>query len=157
MGARGSTAAQLVRRAREDSGLSQRVVAERAGVRQPNLAAIESGTRDASAELLGRILAAARMRPSIPLEIFADRIRSLAAAYGLRDVRVFGSTVRGTDDERSDVDLLVAADDDVDYLAIAAFRAEAEAVLGFAVDVVIDDEASDDAALRAIRAEARPL
>lgn len=151
-----SSAAQLIRRAREDSGLSQRDVATRAGVQQPNLAAIESGTREPSAELLSRILKASHLRPSIPLELFADRIRTLAATYGLRDVRVFGSTVRGTDDERSDVDLLVAADDHVDYLTLAAFRAEAQKVLGFPVDVVTDEESADDA-LRAIRAEAQPL
>ena len=157
IGADDRGAAALVRRAREDAGLSQRELSERAGLRQPNLAAIESGSREPSADLLDRILTAARLRPSIPLEIHAERLRSLAAAHGFRDVRVFGSTVRGTDDERSDVDLLVGADDDVDYLAVAAFRGAAHDLLGFPVDVVIDDRALDDDVLRAIRGEAVPL
>ncbi len=150
-------AAALVRRAREDAGLSQRALAERAGLRQPNLAAIESGTREPSAELLRRILTAARLRPSIPLEVFAERLRAMGGARGLRNIRVFGSTVRGTDNERSDVDLLVAADDGIDYLALAAFRGEAQDLLGFAVDVVVDGGADDDHVLTAIRAEAVPL
>lgn len=145
----------LIRRAREDIGYSQRDLAAAAGVKQPNLAAIESGSREASPELVARILTAARLRPSIPLELHAARIRELATTYGLHDVRVFGSTVRGTDTERSDVDLLVGADDDVDFLRLAAFRGAAQDILGFPVDAVIDDPRSD--VVRLIRAEAIPL
>lgn len=151
---RDGDAATLVRRAREDAGLSQQALAEKAGLQQSNLAAIESGARGASRELLARILRAARMRPSIPLELFAPRLRGLAAGYGLRDVRVFGSTIRGTDDEASDVDLLVTADETVDFLTLAAFRERAEQLLGFPVDTVVDN---DDEVVRAIRREAQPL
>lgn len=87
--------------------------------------------------------------------MYAGRIRALAARYGLHDVRVFGSTVRGTDTERSDVDLLVGADDDVDFLRLAAFRGAAEDILGFPVDAVIDDPKSD--VVRLIREQAVPL
>lgn len=148
-------AATLIRRVREDAGLSQRVLAELAGLKQPNLAAIESGSREPSPELLDRILKAARVRPSIPLELLAGRIRALASTYGLRDLRVFGSTVRGTDNEQSDVDLLVTADDNVDFLALAAFRGEAQEILGFPVDVIVDDVGND--VIRAIRRQAVPL
>ncbi|NQX27382.1 helix-turn-helix domain-containing protein [Microbacteriaceae bacterium VKM Ac-2854] len=147
--------AALIRRAREDIGYSQRALAEAAGLRQPNLAAIESGSREVSPDLVSRILSAARLRPSIPLEIHAARIRELAESFGLHDVRVFGSTVRGTDTERSDIDLLVRADDDVDFLRLAAFRGAAEDILGFPVDAVIDDPRS--AAVRLIREQAVPL
>jgi len=150
-----ASAAELVRRAREDAGLSQRALAARAGVQQSNLAAIESGARRPGDDLLRRVLAAARLRPSIPLELEAAAVRALAASHGLRDVRVFGSTARGTDDEHSDVDLLVAADTDVDFLRVAAFRSDAQQLLGFPVDVVIDD--SRDATVDAIRAAAVPL
>ncbi|NQX10813.1 helix-turn-helix domain-containing protein [Microbacteriaceae bacterium VKM Ac-2855] len=150
-----SSPADLIRRAREDIGYSQRDLAAAAGMKQPNLAAIESGTREASPELVSRILSAARLRPSIPLELYAESIRDLAASYGLHDVRVFGSTIRGTDTERSDVDLLVGADDDVDFLRLAAFRGAAEDILGFPVDAVIDDPRSD--VVRLIREQAVPL
>jgi predicted nucleotidyltransferase len=147
--------AALVRRAREDIGMSQSALAAAAGLQQSNLAAIETGARRASPELLDRILRAARLRPSLALELLADQVRTLADEHGLRDLRVFGSAVRGTDHERSDVDLLVTADIAVDYLGLAAFRGRAEELLGFPVDVVVDD--SDNDVVLAIRREAVPL
>lgn len=144
--------AALVRLAREDAGLSQRALAELAGVRQPNLAAIESGSREPSAELLDRILTAAKLRPSIALEFSAEEIRGLGLEYGIHDIRVFGSAVRGTDTEWSDVDLLVAADDEVDFLRLAAFRGAVQQLLGFPVDVIVDDPDND--IVRIIAAEA---
>lgn len=149
------SAATLVRRARTDAGLSQRELASLARVNQPNLAAIESGSREPSDELLSRILRAARLRPSIPLELFAARIRALGPRYGVSEIRVFGSAARGTDTERSDVDLLVAATDQVDFLALAAFREEVAEIIGFPVDAIIDDP--DDDIVRLIRREAVPL
>ena len=150
-----TSAAALVRRAREDAGLSQRELARRSGVQQPNLAAIESGARAPSEELLSRILHAAKLRPSIPLELFAAQIRQLGPRFGVSDIRVFGSAARGTDTERSDVDLLVSARDDVDFLTLAAFRDEVSRIIGFPVDAVVDDP--DDDVIRAIRSEAVPL
>lgn len=149
------TQAVLVRRAREDAGLSQRQLAALSGVRQPNLAAIESGARKPGHDVLDRILRAARLRPSIALELKAADIRRIADHAGLHNVRVFGSAVRGTDTEHSDVDLLVDAGTDVDFLALAAFREEVSRLIGFPVDAVVDD--GDDAAVRAIRSEAVPL
>lgn len=147
--------AAVVRRAREDIGMSQSALARASGLQQSNLAAIETGARRAGPELLSRILQAARLRPSLALELLADQVRDLAGEHGLHDVRVFGSTVRGTDHERSDVDLLVTADLAVDYLGLAAFRGRAEELLGFPVDVVVDD--SDNDVVRAIREEAVAL
>lgn len=147
--------AAVIRRAREDIGMSQSALARASGLQQSNLAAIETGARRAGPELLARILQAARLRPSLALELLADQVRDLADEHGLHDVRVFGSTVRGTDHERSDVDLLVTADLAVDYLGLAAFRGRAEELLGFPVDVVVDD--SDNDVVRAIREEAVAL
>ncbi|WP_448006186.1 helix-turn-helix domain-containing protein [Agromyces bauzanensis] len=155
MGASQDSAAALVRRAREDAGMSQRELAHRAQLKQPNLAAIESGAREPSDELLSRILRAAKLRPSIPLELFASRIRALGPRYGVSNIRVFGSAARGTDTERSDVDLLVNAADEVDFLSLAAFRDEASRILGFPVDAIVDDP--EDEVVRVIRREAVPL
>lgn len=155
MTAKGPDAATLVRRAREDAGLSQRALATLSGVRQPNLAAIESGTRIPSDELLSRILRAARLRPSVPLELFAERIRELAPDFGVRDIRVFGSAAAGTDTAESDVDLLVQVDDDVDYLTLAAFRQAVADLIGFSVDAVVDDPR--DPIVAGLRATAVPL
>lgn len=145
----------VVRRAREDIGLSQDALALAAGLRPSDLTAIESGTRRVGPKQLTRILKAARLRPSLALELLADQVRALAAEHGLHDVRVFGSTVRGTDHEHSDIDLLVAADPAVDFLGLAAFRGRAAELLGFPVDVVVDD--CDNEVVRAIRQEAVPL
>jgi predicted nucleotidyltransferase len=43
-------------------------------------------------------------------------ILSIAAAHGAHNVRVFGSVVRGDDDEKSDVDFLVDLEDDRNLL-----------------------------------------
>ena len=51
--------AALVRQARAFSGLSQRALAKRAGDHQPNLAAIESGARDAYLATVTRLIQAA--------------------------------------------------------------------------------------------------
>ncbi|MRG60397.1 helix-turn-helix domain-containing protein [Agromyces sp. CFH 90414] len=149
------TPAELVRRAREDAGLSQRELAARSGLRQPNLAAIETGARVPSETLLARVLQAAELRPSIPLELYAERIHEIASAYGIHDVRVFGSTARGTDTADSDVDLLITVDDDVDFLSLAAFRQEVAELIGFPVDAVVDDP--DDPVAAMIHGSAVPL
>src|SRR5699024_11181543 len=57
----------LIRTARLAAGYSQAELARRAGLRQSHVAAMESGRRPVSAEMLGRVLRAARYRPSIPL------------------------------------------------------------------------------------------
>lgn len=147
--------ATLVRRAREDVGLSQRELAALVGLHQPNLAAIESGTRRPNDEMLARILRVARLRPSIPLELHAARVRQVADRFALSNLRVFGSAALGTDHEASDVDLLVEAADDVDFLTLGAFRNEVAQLLGFPVDVVIDE--GNSPAVQAIRAQAVPL
>lgn len=68
---------------------------------------------------------------------------------------MFGSAARGTETERSDVDLLVNADDEVDFLTLATFRDEVASILGFPVDAVVDDPGNE--IVRGIRREAVPL
>ena len=60
-----SAAALLVRQARLSSGMSQRALAERAGDHQPNVAAIESGARDAYVATVDRLVRAAGGRLSV--------------------------------------------------------------------------------------------
>ncbi|QIK62637.1 XRE family transcriptional regulator [Leucobacter viscericola] len=131
-------AAPLIKRARADLGMTQKELASASGVQQSNLSQIESGARIPSAAMLDRVLKAARLRPSIPLEIYAPRVVEKAAEYGLSNVRVFGSVVDGTDNEDSDVDLLVAPGVGFDLLQFAAFRQEIIDILGFDTDVIID-------------------
>lgn len=146
----------LLRAARDDAGLSQSELASKAGVQQSNLAAIESGRRSVSAELLERLLAAADYRPSIALEQQAQAIGDLAEDFGFRNVRVFGSAARGTDHFTSDIDLLA----DVDArrrvpFGFGGFVAAVEQLTGFRVDLVLDGGSSPY--LSTIRTAAVPL
>ncbi|GAA1808168.1 helix-turn-helix domain-containing protein [Agromyces neolithicus] len=148
-------AAELIKAARADAGLTQRALAERVGLAQPSLAQMETGRRTPSAELLERVLEAADYRPSLPLAAHAKEIVAFAASRHLADVRVFGSTVRGEDHFDSDVDLLVRVEPGGDFFDIAALIAEAERLIGFPVDVVSETTRSPIA--DRIRAEAVPL
>jgi predicted nucleotidyltransferase len=150
-----SSAAQRIRDARRGARMTQRQLAEASGVRQPNIAAYERGQRVPSTQMLARLLAATRTRPSLALAAHRDEVRRIAGRHHARDVRVFGSVARATDRSDSDLDLLVTFDDDASLLDQAALTHELEDLLGLRVDVVSAD------ALRErdehIRAEAVPV
>lgn len=67
-----------------------------------------------------------------------DEILRLAAKYGARNVRAFGSLARGEADEASDLDLLVELDAGRSLLDLGGFQFELEALLGCRVDVVTE-------------------
>jgi transcriptional regulator with XRE-family HTH domain len=77
-------AADLVRLARERAGLTQRQLAERAGVPQSVIARIESGTRQPSLPTLDHILAGAGVELRYRLEAIDDHDAVLAAEHGRR-------------------------------------------------------------------------
>ena len=83
-------------------------------------------------------------------------ILRIAARYGARNLRVFGSVARGDDLAHSDVDLLVDMDPDRSLLDIVALGQDLEELLNRRVDVLTD--VSLHPALRdRILAESRPL
>ena len=85
----------------------------------------------------------------------ADILR-IAAEHGARDVRIFGSVVRGESGDASDLDVLVKLDDDRSLLDHVALKQDLEDLLGCEVDVVT--EGALHALLRdRILAEAKPL
>ena len=127
-----------VRQLRQKAGLSQSELAARSGVAQPNIAAYESGKRRPSSEMIRRLELATRPFPSQALVAHRRELEALAQRFGLSDVRVFGSTVRGTDGPGSDVDLLVTRRSGVGLLTMAAFAEAASRLLGVEVDVVSD-------------------
>jgi predicted nucleotidyltransferase len=135
-----SRAATLVRAARLDSGLSQAALAKTAGMSQPHNAAIETGVRGVSENILERLLHAADYRPSMAVEEHAGSIVSLGARHGLTDLRVFGSVASGADHFSSDIDLLARVAPGRSYLDIAMFQNAVENLTGFPVDVVADTE-----------------
>jgi transcriptional regulator with XRE-family HTH domain len=155
MSERSSRLGELIRRAREDVGMSQEELARQAGTSQTALSAIENGARTPSAELARRILSAARLRPSVALTVFADDVRRLAESHGLSELRVFGSVVRGEDGPDSDVDILARRDPGIPSLRVLAFPVGAAEIIGFPVDLLLDDSRGVD--LEAITAGAVPL
>jgi len=68
-----------------------------------------------------------------------EEILRIAARYGARNVRVFGSVVRGDAVEDSDVDFLVRLDDDRSLIDHIALIRELEDLIGCRVDVVTED------------------
>ncbi|MFJ3035558.1 helix-turn-helix domain-containing protein [Curtobacterium pusillum] len=149
-------AAELIRAAREDVGMSQSSLAAAAGMQQPTISAYESGRKQPRPESLDRIMTAARTRPSIPLAIYADDIRDEARRFHLSNVRVFGSAIRGQDNENSDIDLLVSLTPGASLFDLGGFAHEVEAITGFDVDLLTDD-LEDDEHFRHVLDEAVPL
>lgn len=67
-----------------------------------------------------------------------SEILSIAARHGVRNVRVFGSTVRGDDRTDSDVDLLVEVEKGRSLLDVIGFEQELSELLGRRVEVLTD-------------------
>jgi len=149
-------AGELIRAAREDIGMSQSALAAAAGMQQPTISAYESGRKQPRPESLRRIMTAARTRPSIPLAIYAEEILEEAKRFHLSNVRVFGSAIRGQDNEDSDIDLLVSLTSDASLFDLGGFAHEVEEITGFDVDLLTDD-LEDDEHFRHVLDEAIPL
>ncbi len=155
--------ATLIRRARTGAKFSQAELAERAGTSQPALARYETGTTLPTLPTLERLLSACgrrlqvravrATRSSAPstsvrgqlgpraraLRRHRRRLLDAARGRGVRKVRVFGSLARGEAVPASDVDLLVDLEPGRTLLDLAAFRREAEEILGMPVDVATPD------------------
>jgi hypothetical protein len=59
--------------------------------------------------------------------------------HGAKNIRVFGSVVRGEDRPDSDVDFVVDVNSGTGLFALEALRRELSAILGTAVDVAPSD------------------
>jgi predicted nucleotidyltransferase len=68
-----------------------------------------------------------------------DEILRVAERHGARNVRVFGSAVRGEATEESDLDLLVEVGEQTSPWFPAGLVDELEELLGRPVDVVTED------------------
>lgn len=76
------------------------------------------------------------MRPSEALALNRSRIRDIARRHRVRNVRVFGSALRGDDGPESDLDLLVDPTAQTTLMDIGAIRYELKDLLGIEVDVL---------------------
>lgn len=96
------------------------------------------------------------MRPSEALATGRERILRIAAACGARNVRVFGSVLKGLDREGSDLDLLVDLPSGTSLLNVVGLQLDIEDALGVKVDLCTERELHPVLKTR-ILAEARPL
>jgi uncharacterized protein len=67
-----------------------------------------------------------------------DEILRVAAQYGARRIRVFGSVARGEADERSDIDFLVEFEKGRSLLDLGGLLMDLQTLLGQRVDVVTE-------------------
>jgi len=75
-------------------------------------------------------------KPSVALQAHRADIRRVVAANHAANARVFGSVIRGEDDEISDLDVLVDALSGATLLDLGAIQVELEEILGVSVDVL---------------------
>lgn len=73
-----------------------------------------------------------------PLRNKRGDILRIAAAYGARNVRVFGSLARGEADQQSNLDFLVEMEPGRSLLDLGGLQYELERLLGCRVDVVTE-------------------
>lgn len=145
---------RLIRDARRRADISQTELARRAGVTQPVISAYERGRREPSVPMLAKLVTASghRLRidlldgdapfrlPDTPMGRRLRRHRrdiiEVAGRHGASNVRIFGSTARGTDGPTSDVDVLVDLQDGVGMVRLIALEQQLSEILGRKVDVV---------------------
>ncbi|GAK27544.1 nucleotidyltransferase family protein [Serratia liquefaciens] len=76
------------------------------------------------------------MRPSIVLAEKRQAVREMVGQFRSANPRVFGSVLHGTDDDGSDLDLLVDALPGATMFDLGGLQAELEALLGIQVDLL---------------------
>ena len=85
-----------------------------------------------------------------------SKILALAERHGVRNVRVFGSMVRGDADDASDVDLLVSLPPDKTGLALGGLLMDVQDLLQRRVEVVTQRGLHPELRDRVLK-EAQPL
>jgi predicted nucleotidyltransferase len=76
------------------------------------------------------------MRPSLALNLKRIEIRETANRFRTENPRVFGSVLHGTDQEGSDLDLLVDALPGATLFDLGGLQDELESLLGVRVDLL---------------------
>lgn len=128
--------------------MSARALATASKVSTSTVTRIERGEINPTVQMLDRLLTASGNRlvlevepaPRAPtlaeLRTWSDQIRAIVAASGGSNVRVFGSTARGTATEQSDVDLLIDVAPGTGLFAVEQIAEQLEAELPWRVDLL---------------------
>ena len=96
------------------------------------------------------------MKPSIALHAHRTAIRGVVARHHALNARVFGSVLRGDDQEGSDLDILIDPTPETSLMDVAAIQVELEGLLGVKVDV-LTPRALPEKFRSAVLAEAMPV
>lgn len=76
------------------------------------------------------------MRPSTVLDLKRSAVRETTSRFRVANLRVFGSVLRGTDEDGSDLDLLVDALPGTTLFDLGGLQVELESLLGIRVDLL---------------------
>jgi hypothetical protein len=154
MDSEADTAGALLRKARQEAGLTQAELAARGGVTQSVVSAYESGHRQPAIPTLAGLIEAAGYELVIGVRRQSRQLSRLsgpvgrrvrrrrrdlvaaAAAHGVTNLRVFGSVARGQDRPDSDVDLLADLPPGMGLFGLGRVQADLEDILGAHVDLV---------------------
>ena len=76
------------------------------------------------------------LKPSAALELKRSAVREAASRFRAENPRVFGSVLHGTDQDGSDLDLLVDPLPGATLFDLGGLHVELEEILGVAVDLL---------------------
>lgn len=96
------------------------------------------------------------MKPSEVLEAYRAELRELAIHHGLERPHMFGSVLSGTDEEASDLDVLVEPTKTTTLFTLAGLKADAEALPGIPVSVLTPEALPPKFRSRVLQ-QARPV
>lgn len=96
------------------------------------------------------------MKPSVALDRMRAAVREAARRHRAGNPRVFGSVVRGTDRDGSDLDLLVDALPGATLFDLGELQLELEELLGVPVDLLTPGDLPPKLRTQVL-AEARPV
>lgn len=96
------------------------------------------------------------MRPSVVLDMKRNAVREVVGRFRTANPRVFGSVLRGTDRDGSDLDLLVDALPGATQFDLGGLQDALESLLGIHVDLLTPTDLPPKFRAKVL-AEARPI
>ena len=96
------------------------------------------------------------MRPSVVLDMKRSAMREAVSRFRTANLRVFGSVLHGTDQDGSDLDLLVDALPGATLLDLGGLQDDLESLLGIHVDLLTPSDLPPKFRARVL-AEAQPV
>jgi len=96
------------------------------------------------------------MRPSVVLDMKRSAVREAASRFRAANPRIFGSVLHGTDQDGSDLDLLVDTLPGATLFDLGGLQDELESLLGVHVDLLTPGDLPPKFRAKVL-AEARPV